>query len=218
MLIHSHAGAAYTVNGAVSGFGPLIVTTFGWSAYQSLLWQMPLGAVCFVTILLTGYLSLKVPNIRLIMLTACCLPVIAGCAMIWKSTWTHHAATPLAGYTLLGFFAPVTSLIVSMGMANVAGASKKSFQAALIFIFYDVGNIVGPQLIKTPTIDRHYPELWSGIIICYCIVIVLAVLLYALLRFENRRRDGMALDEKEAERLAFHDLTDKENLHFRYVY
>lgn len=179
---------------------------------------MPLGLVCFVTILLTGYLSLKVPNIRLLMLITCCLPVIAGCVMIWKSTWTHHAATPLAGYTLLGFFAPVTSLIVSMGMANSAGASKKSFQAALIFIFYDVGNIVGPQLIKTQTLDRHYPELWLGIIICYCIVIVLAVLLYVLLMFENRRRKGLALDEKEAERVAFEDLTDKENLHFRYVY
>jgi hypothetical protein len=213
-----NTGAAYTVNGAVSGFRPLIVTTFGWTAYQSLLWQMPLGAVCFVTILLTGYLSFHVPNIRLLMLVVCCLPVIAGCAMIWRSTWTHHAGTPLVGYTLLGIFAPVTSLILSMGMANRAGASKNSFQIALIFIFYDIGNIVGPQLVKTPTIKRQYPKLWLGIIIAYCIVIVLAVVLYFMLMFENRPRDQMALDEKEAEKVAFEDLTDKENLHFRYVY
>ena len=28
-----------------------------------------------------------------------------------------------------------------------------------------VWQIIGPQLIKTPTIERHYPELWLGLII-----------------------------------------------------
>lgn len=158
-------GAAYTVNGAVTGFGPLIVSTFGYTAYEALLWQMPLGAVCFVTILLTGYLSLKIPNIRLIMLILCCLPVIAGCATIWRSQWYDHAATPIAGYTLIGFFAPVTSLTVSTAMANVAGASKKSYMAANVFVFYCVGNIVGPLLVRTQTLNEHYPQLWLGIII-----------------------------------------------------
>jgi sugar phosphate permease len=211
-------GAAYTVNGAVSGFGPLIVSTFGWSAYDSLLWQMPLGGVCFVSILLCGYLSLKVRNIRLLMLIACCLPVIAGCAMIWKSEWYHHAATPIAGYTIIGFFAPVTSLIVSMGMANVAGNTKKSFQAASIFVFYTVGNISGPFWVKSQTVQEHYPELWEGIVGCYALVIVLAAVLFWLLRRENVSRERMELDEKDAERVAFDDLTDRENLHFRYVY
>ncbi|KAK5208725.1 hypothetical protein LTR99_001243 [Exophiala xenobiotica] len=211
-------GAAYTVNGAVSGFGPLIVSTFGWSAYDSLLWQMPLGGVCLVGILLVGYLSLKVSNIRLIMLIACCLPVIAGCAMIWKSTWYEHAATPIAGYTIIGFFAPVTSLIVSMGMSNVAGNTKKSFMAAAIFVFYTVGNISGPFWIKSETVSQHYPRLWGGIIGCYALVIVLAIVLYVLLMNENRRRNRLNLEEKEAERVAFDDLTDKENLHFRYVF
>jgi hypothetical protein len=82
--------------------------------------------------------------------------------------WPHAA----------GLLAPVISLIVSIGIGDVAGASKKSFQAALIFIFYDVGNIVGPQLVKTQTIKRHYPELWRGTIICYYIVIVLALVLH----------------------------------------
>ncbi|EXJ57108.1 hypothetical protein A1O7_07452 [Cladophialophora yegresii CBS 114405] len=186
-LVAIMMGSAYSVNGAVSGFGPLIVSTFGWSAYDSLLWQMPLGGVCFVGILLCGYLSLKLPNIRLIMLVACCLPVIAGCAMIWKSD--------------------------CMGMANVAGNTKKSFQAAAIFVFYTVGNLSGPFWVKTETVREHYPELWEGIIGCYALVIVLAVVLYVMLRAENRRRERLPRDEKEAERVAFDDLTDKENLY-----
>ena len=51
----------------------------------------------------------------------------------------------------------------------------------------------------------------------YCIVIILAGVLYFLLRQENRRRDRMRLSEEERDQMAFMDLTDKENPHFRYV-
>lgn len=103
--------------------------------------------------------------------------------MIWRSSWSHRAPTPVAGYTLIGFFGPVVSLIISIGMANVAGATKKSCTAAAIYVAYCVGNvwsipssyrfvhlpnvvqIIGPQLIKTPTLKRHYPELWLSLII-----------------------------------------------------
>lgn len=210
--------AAYTVNGAVSGFGPLIVSTFGFTPLESILFQFPLGGICFFFILLTGWLSSRVPNIRLILLVLCCLPVMVGCLMIWKSTWGHRPAVPVVGYTLIGFFGPVVSLIISIGMANVAGATKKSCTAAAIFAAYCVGNVVGPQLVKTESLGRHYPELWLGLVICYCIVVVAAGVLYVLLRRENRRREEMGLDEREREKWAFRDLTDGENMYFRYVF
>jgi MFS family permease len=166
-LIFIMMASAYTINGAVSGFGPLIVSTFGWTVRDSILWQFPLGALCFILILLTGYLSSRIPNIRIIMLIICCFPVIAGCAMIWRSSWTRRAPTPVAGYSIIGSFGAVVSLIISLGMSNVAGATKKSCMAAAIFVAYCVGNIVGPQLVKSQTKAAHYPELWLGLIIWY---------------------------------------------------
>ncbi|KAL8690391.1 MAG: hypothetical protein Q9218_004153 [Villophora microphyllina] len=234
-LVAFMMAGAYTVNGAVSGFGPLIVSTFGYTTLDSILLQFPLGAIVFIFILLTGYLSSRIPNIRIILLILCCLPVIAGCAMIWRSSWYHRAPTPVAGYTIIGFFGPVVSLIISIGMANVAGATKKSATAAAIFVAYCVGNIIGPQLIKTQTLKRHYPELWLGLIIwcvptsveeldgprltyySYCIVIILAIVLYVLLRRENKKRDALPKNEIERDSLAFKDLTDRENPYFRYV-
>ncbi len=56
------------------------------------------------------------------------------------------------------------------------------------------------------------------IIASYCLVIVLAITLMFILRGENMRKERLQLDEKEAEKTAFEDLTDKENPHFRYVY
>jgi len=142
----------------------------------------------------------------------------------------------VAGYSIIGFFGPVVSLIISIGMSNVAGATKKSFMAAAIFVAYCVGNIIGPQLIITPTVKQHYPTLWLGLIIwyhplpspvspptpthlnSYIIVILLAIILFFVLRRENARRDALPVDEDERDRMAFLDLTDKENVYFRYVW
>lgn len=87
--------------------------------------------------------------------------------MIWKSSWGHKPVTPVAGYSLIGFFGPVVSLTISLGAGNVAGETKKSFMAAAVFVAYCVGNIIGPQLVKSQTKAHHYPELWTGLIIWY---------------------------------------------------
>lgn len=134
------------MNGAISGFGPLIVNTFGWNNLESIVFQFPLGGLCFIVILLTGYLGSKFSNIRIIMLVLTCLPVIAGCAMIWKSKWTYHAATPVIGYSITGFFGGTVSLIITVGMSNVAGHTKKSFMAATIFVAYCVGMFLAQPL------------------------------------------------------------------------
>ena len=50
------------------------------------------------------------------------------------------------------------------------------------------------------------------------LVIVLAAALYIMLSRENSKREKLVLQGKEAERVAFEDLTDKENPFFRYAY
>ncbi|KAK1476280.1 allantoate permease [Colletotrichum tamarilloi] len=209
--------SGYTVNGAVSWFGPLIVSTFGYSALDSILFQFPLGAICAIGIPVAGWLCSKYRNIRIPVLIGCTLPVIAGFVIIWKSDWGHRPIAPVVGYSLIGFFGPVVSLTVTLGASNVAGETKKSFMASAVFVAYCVGNIVGPQLVKSETKPQHYPQLWTGLIICYCITILSSLGLYVILYRENRRRDALGLDESERDRLAFKDLTDKENEHFRYV-
>ncbi|KAH6661813.1 major facilitator superfamily domain-containing protein [Plectosphaerella plurivora] len=216
-LVSLTMAAGYTVNGAVSGFGPLIVATFGFSSLEAIIFQFPLGAICAVGIPLSGWLASRYRNVRIPILLSCCLPVIAGFAIIWKSQWGHRPAAPVVGYSLIGFFGPVVSLTVTLGAANVAGETKKSFMASAVFVAYCVGNIVGPQMVRSQTKEQHYPALWTGLIICYVIVMICASLLYFLLYKENRRRSLLDLDEAEKHRLAFRDLTDKENQHFRYA-
>ncbi|KAJ5932127.1 hypothetical protein N7516_006616 [Penicillium verrucosum] len=216
-LVAIMMAAAYTINGAISGFGPLIVSTFGYDTLHSILFQFPVGAICVIFIPLCGYIPTVVPNTRIPLLITCCLPVIAGCVMIWKSQWGYHPVTPVVGYALTGFFGPVVSLIITIGASNVAGATKKTVMAATVFVAYTVGNIIGPQLVKSNTKSQHYPELWTGMIICYCITIAAAVVLYFVLRRENRIRESLEVDEVQRDKIAFDDLTDKQNHFFRYA-
>lgn len=60
--------------------------------------------------------------------------------------------------------------------------------------------------------------LWKGILGSYAVLVLVAATLYVMLRRENKRRDHLGLDEKEGEKHAFEDLTDKENMYFRYAY
>jgi hypothetical protein len=59
----------------------------------------------------------------------------------------------------------VVSLTITVGKVNAAGQTKRCFMAATIFVAYCVGNIVGPQLIKSQTTSRRYSEMWLGLII-----------------------------------------------------
>jgi hypothetical protein len=46
---------------------------------------------------------------------------------------------------------------------------------------------------------------------------VTSIALYLVLTIENRRRAALHLDESQRDKVAFSDLTDKENPFFRYV-
>lgn len=51
----------------------------------------------------------------------------------------------------------------------------------------------------------------------YVLTMICASALYIILRRENKRRESLTLDSLEGDRLAFKDLTDKENPFFRYA-
>ncbi|KIH86274.1 MFS transporter [Sporothrix brasiliensis 5110] len=163
-LIAIIMASGYTVNGAITGFGPLIVSTFGFSTLDSILLQFPLGIISACSMLFAGWIGSRIPNIRLIIVMLACLPTMAAFIIIWKSHWSSHAAAPVVGYSLMGFFSPVVSMSLVLASTNTAGGTKKSFMSGVLFVAYCVGNIVGPQMIRSQTVKQHYPALWGGLL------------------------------------------------------
>lgn len=73
-------------SGAVTTFGSIIFQGMGFSTFQSLLLNMPIGALAFICVLGSGYIGWKVPNSRLFVVSGACLPVILGSCLMYVFT------------------------------------------------------------------------------------------------------------------------------------
>jgi len=119
-----------------------------------------------------------------------------------------------------------------------AGHTKRVTTQAIMLIGYCVGNLVGPQMWTQQYKPRNRVP-WAVITICYFVCTILLLIIRYILVRENKRRDRLAADPnfsgdqdevgvievigedgkksfKKVDR-AFLDLTDRENLQFRYV-
>lgn len=125
-------------NGPISTFLPIIINSFGFSTFNSLLLLMPCGFWSGTLCLVFSYLSYKFKNVRVwlfclgeIGTTLSCLLMI----LLPRST--------KGGLLFAAFIMPSTgsAYVVLMGLqvANVAGYTKKSVASAGLFIGYCLG-------------------------------------------------------------------------------
>ncbi|KAG7095233.1 hypothetical protein E1B28_006007 [Marasmius oreades] len=225
------AAAIYVSNGGVTAFGARIIQSFGYSSLDAILLQIPGGAMTCLAIYLVGYLAGRFKDSRTYILPLSCLPVIVGSVMIWKGSWVHKAL-PLWGYYLLPTFGAPYVVVLSIAASNVAGGTKKAICNGMIFIGYNVGNIVGGYIVFADETAMHYRSTWIAIIVCMCFVVGSSFVLRFVMSRENARRNAAARqrtvgnsDKEETEfqsvtndnNLEGEDRTDWEQEDFRYV-
>ena len=204
-------------NGAITNFGNIVITSFGYTSRQSLLLGTPCGAVEIVWILFFAWLATKTNQRLYCAFLAFVVPLVG---LIMMATATH--TTALIGYYLVYGYPVGSVLILSLISANTAGYSKKVTVNAVNLIAYCVGNLVGPQTFQAKDAPDYHP---AKIAMCVCFGI--CMLVFLIIRWcyvrENTRRDVLmhsgdvdanrTYTDKEAAEL---DLTDRENLSFRY--
>ena len=109
--------------------------------------QMPGNAIQIVSLLLSGYISSRFPNMRCItMITGNLICVGAGGALVAlepEQKWSRLVALWMCSCQSVGFAIGLT--LVS---ANIAGYTKKQVTGAAVFVGYCVGNIIGPQSFR----------------------------------------------------------------------
>ncbi|KAE8420570.1 major facilitator superfamily domain-containing protein [Aspergillus pseudocaelatus] len=199
-------------SGAITTFGSIIFHGMGFDTFTSLLMNLPIGALAFICILGSGYLGRNFPNARLYIIAASCLPVILGCALLWKLP-TSMQTGRIVGFYLINFFSSAWVQCIGLGTSNVAGHTKKTVYAAGTFIGYSIGNIVGPLMFDARYAPR-YDKSFIGLMICFVVCFCTSLLLRQALAVENRSRDREFLGQSRGEGLE--DMTDKDNRHFRY--
>ncbi|RFU27781.1 hypothetical protein B7463_g8564, partial [Scytalidium lignicola] len=196
-----------------ASFSSLVIKGLGFTNFNSLLLQMPLGFVALVSVYGSGYITRKWENMRFIMMFVCALPALAGGLICWKGP-RDNPNLLYVGVVLLPFVVGANAIGVGLSSSNVAGHTKKSAVSAATFIGYCVGNMLGPVCFSsTPG-----PVYQGGFIACTvstAVVMIMAVTGRIVLARENVRRDREYGPPDNSH--ALEDFTDRENTNFRGV-
>lgn len=77
-------------NGAATTFGSIIFNGMGFTTFESLLLNMPIGALAFICVLGSGYIGRTVRNSRLFVVSGACVPVILGSCLMYVCSVTMN--------------------------------------------------------------------------------------------------------------------------------
>lgn len=122
-------------------------------------------------------------------------------------------------YIVLSFWAAQT-LAMSLLSRNIAGQTKKTTVVAMNFISWSVGNAIGPQVFLNHDAPRYFTA-FSVHMGCYIVLVATIMFLrWELVRRNTKKEEEVARTGGVDEGLvhAFDDLTDRENMNFRYVF
>ncbi|KAK6081873.1 allantoate permease [Seiridium cupressi] len=172
-------------SGGISTFGPLIISTFGFDKSQTILFNIPFGAVQFLACIGSAFLAQKIkrkgPVIALL-----CLPGIAGCViLIVLPHEASHKAPLLAGYYILSVYPGITPLIYSWSSQNTAGDTKRKCTSAVLFVGQSAGNVIGP-LLYTQTESPSYSRGLRSNLSLFCVIVILVGITSAYLGYLNK--------------------------------
>ncbi|CAK1361717.1 putative transporter [Cercospora beticola] len=230
-LFFLHAWSQEMANGLTNQYS-LIIKSFGFSTLQTTLLGCVNGLTAFVSLTTAAIILAKTTNFRAWLSIAAYIPPIISCILLLSLPWSNRWGLLTAIWIRATGGIPYS--VVMIWAANCsAGHTKKTTVIALYHVGYGLGNILSPQLFQ-PQYKPRYIVTWAVILGVACVFpMFLVVYLRWYLKRENARRDalqaqglisevgivehsdGDASEEVvDARQL---DLTDRENLAFRYV-
>lgn len=204
----------------------IIKENLGFSTFQTDLLNIAQGATVVFCLFLFIWISDKTNQILLTMVATCIPPIVSAiCFLTVPNTPAHAAGLVICVYMTMPLH-PQFCLNLSLVSRNTAGQTKRSVVTAMSFIGWAAGNAVGPQLFQAKDAPYYRPAFIAQLA-CYAAQIVLFLCLRVWLMTENRRKRiacnraaGRPDDADDVidTSMAFHDLTDRQNINFRYSY
>ena len=233
-------------SGGISTFGPLIIKSFGYDKFSTILFNIPFGAVQLIATMGGAYVATKIHR-KSPVLAFLSVPPIIGCVMLLAlPRGPSHRGPLLVAYYLISVYPGITPLIYSWSAANTAGETKKKVTTGALFMCQCAGNVVGPTLYTTDEAPLYRRGLISNLVL-FIVLVGLYVVNWLYLVFLNKRHakrreelgkqanrvdtsmkrvkvrteaeeDKHSVEEIESEDRSLNDATDFENEDFVYVY
>lgn len=207
--------------GAVLTFSVTMIANIGFSNEHAALMQMPLGVSTILAISIGTYLCAHFNGdhrnwIFILML----VPAIIGYIVLISS---NNKIGQLLLVYLINVGTCVITMIYSWNSANTAGYTKRVVRSCMTMVSFAVGALIGPQLFRAQDAPRYIrAKVILLVLECVCVPWVLAISWVS--KRKNRVKDEMqqeSVDEWLKDKGAnyqFLDLTDQENIMFRYSY
>ncbi|KAI1264399.1 MFS general substrate transporter [Xylariaceae sp. FL1019] len=218
-ILNALPGAACAI------FGNLIFASFGFTPLQTLtIGTIPYNAIGIVWFLVCGWISYIYPNSRFYIMLVSILPAFSGLLAIGLLPSTpHYKWIKWGTYQMTATGSLPGLLIWTFAPSNIAGRTKKTVTSIVLFVAYTTGAAIGGQLFRPSDAPKYlHGLLAAGILYGALFISLIAWRSYYV--WQNNRRDklvaGMGISPEESQRLgkinAENDMTDQENIHFRY--
>jgi len=173
-------------NGGTQSFSNIVIQTFGFTNLQSTLINIPYSVLTASIITGTGWLAGRYQTLNCLLIITVVIPCVVGAAIISQRDSVPHGVQ-LFAYFLLSSGPAAMPLNMSLVQSNYRGVTKRMTMTAMLFVAYCTGNIAGPHFFRKGEAP-HYGTAFRAIMICYSMVVVLALTLRFYLRWLNLKR------------------------------
>ena len=148
-------------SGGISTFGSLIVKSFGYSAFATILFNIPFGVIQVIVIIGSAAIATKWKRKGLVIANTAVSPTIG--TIILLTVPRSQKGVLLFGYYLISCLACITPLVYAWHIQNTAGDTKRKCTSACVFTGMCLGNVAGPLLYSTDQAPEYRPGLISNL-------------------------------------------------------
>ncbi|KAM6511694.1 hypothetical protein FALCPG4_016692 [Fusarium falciforme] len=204
-------------SGVVTTYSSTLIRNLGYNPKKAALMNMPSGVVSIFFTLGVG-IGIRKQSHRWAWIIACIIPAIIGGALMSFLPATNKAGCLVGIYLVNAVVAPLT-IFYNWTAANLGGATKRAFAAAIVSGSFSLGNIIGPQTFQAKDAPDFRPAKLAVMgTQAGCAVTTFSLFLYYV--WANKRRDDRSkgLEDSYMSPEVWSTMTDKENKFFRYTY
>ncbi|KAJ5950019.1 allantoate permease [Penicillium verhagenii] len=179
-------------SGGLGTFGNLILESFGYTNFQSILFNLPFGVIQIIAIVGGGWIATRFRSKGLVIVIVAILASIGTILMLVIPR--SNKGVLLFGYYLVSTMAAITPMIYAWESQNTAGDTKRKCTSAVVLVGMCTGNVIGPQLFSTSQAPTYRPGLIASLIM-FVLVAILTILtelyLIALNRKHAKKREEL---------------------------
>lgn len=214
-------------NGGNSAFNNIITKSFGWTSRQSLLLGMPRAAIGGFAVVAAGWLSDRFKD-RMTLILLLSIPTLIG--MIIMTTMQYSGQKGVLQFAQLfqDLSAPGFPLCYAWNASNAGGHTKKNTVNAFTLFTFGVGSVVGTYIFLPRDAPGYIPGKAAIVVLTVIQMVCCAIMAWINVRWNRQKKatlermiqeNGWTEEDvqREKEKAAFADLTDRENVFFTYT-